>query len=160
VNLLACDSKASALIAAFAPVSAANYLTPGGKEPACNPARTPIPMLEFHGWKDATILYDGGDNTRDDGVTSPIPEWIDDWVTRDGCFPSQNHTTKLCGKRKPPVTKYTWDCKGATNVVQHYNISNLKHDWPSINGNSETSRSTCFDATALIMEFFGQHQLP
>lgn len=158
--LLACDPKASALIAAFAPVSAANYLLSNGKEPACNPSRTPIPLLEFHGWKDATILYSGGDNTRKDGVTPPLPEWIDDWATRDGCTVSKNHTTTLCSPERPVVTHYSWDCKGIEGVVQHYNISNLKHDWPSIDGNSETNRRTCFNATTLIMDFFGKHELP
>jgi poly(3-hydroxybutyrate) depolymerase len=158
--LLACDPNASALIAAFAPVSAANYLLADGKEPACHPSRSPIPLLEFHGWKDTTIFYEGGNNTRDDGVTPPIPEWIDDWATRDGCTVSQNHTTMLCSSKKPVVTHYSWDCKGVEGVVQHYNISNLHHDWPSIDGNSETTRSTCFNATTLIMDFFGKHTLP
>lgn len=159
--LLACDPKASALIAAFAPVAAANYLLPNGDEPACNPARTPIPMLEFHGWVDDTILYGGGNNTRDNGVTPPIPEWIDDWARRDGCTVSANHTTTLCTPDKPVVTHYSWDCQGVEGAVQHYNISNLAHNWPSVPpGNSETTRSTCFNATTLIMEFFGGNELP
>lgn len=160
-SLLACDPKASALIAAFAPVAAANYLLPDGKEPACSPARLPIPLLEFHGWKDKTIKYKGGNNTRDNGVTSPISEWIDDWATRDGCTVSENHTMTLCSPEKPVVTHYSWDCKGVVGALQHYNVSNLRHDWPSIPpGNSETTRNTCFNATTLIMDFFGKHELP
>lgn len=159
--LLACDPKASALIAAFAPVAAANYLLANGSEPACNPARLPIPMLEFHGWEDNTILYIGGNNTRKNGVTPPVDEWIDDWARRDGCTVSENHTMTLCTPDKPVVTHYSWDCDAVEGAVQHYNISNLAHNWPSVPpGNSETERSTCFNATTLIMEFFGKHELP
>jgi hypothetical protein len=46
------------------------------------------------------------------------------------------------------------------DAVVHYNISNLKHAWPSINGNSDGSRTTCFDATSIIMDFFAKHILP
>jgi hypothetical protein len=45
-------------------------------------------------------------------------------------------------------------------AVVHFNISNLKHDWPSIKGNVDSSRSTCFDATSVIMEYFARHSLP
>jgi poly(3-hydroxybutyrate) depolymerase len=160
VNLLACDPKASSIIAAFAPVSGAYYFTKDGKLPACQPSRDPIPILEFHGYLDQTIPYLGGNNTRDNGVTPSIPDWIDDWATRDGCSPAMNQTTTLCGTGKNEVRKYEWDCKGVEGVVQHYNVSNLKHDWPSTTGNSDSSRTTCFDASTLIMEFFGKHSLP
>ncbi|TLD37520.1 carbohydrate esterase family 1 protein [Venturia nashicola] len=159
--ILACDPQASALIAAFAPVAAANYLLPNGSTPSCNPARFPIPMLEFHGWEDKTILYAGGPNTRGNGITPPVNGWIDDWATRDGCTLSANHTSTLCTPDKPVVTHYSWDCKRVKGVVQHYNISNLAHNWPSVPpGNSETTKSTCFDATKLIMEFFAGVELP
>jgi poly(3-hydroxybutyrate) depolymerase len=84
VNLLACDPKASSIIAAFAPVSGAYYLTKEETSPACNPSRSPVPIIEFHGYQDETIPYLGGDNTRDNGITPPIPEWINEWATRDG----------------------------------------------------------------------------
>ncbi|KAE9979347.1 hypothetical protein EG327_007059 [Venturia inaequalis] len=160
VNLLACDPQASSQITAFAPVSAANYLLPSGAAPNCNPARTPIPLLNFHGWADETILYRGGNNTRNDGVTQAVDVWIDEWARRDGCVLSANHTSFLCGPEEPVVTRYSWDCGGVEGTVQHYNVSNLRHDWPSLPpGNAETGRSTCFDATALIMAFFGRFEL-
>jgi poly(3-hydroxybutyrate) depolymerase len=159
VNLLACDSDASSLIAAFAPVSGAYYLNKDGKPPSCNPSRSPIPILEFHGFQDDTIPYLGGNNTRNNGVIPPIPEWIDQWATRDGCVPAQNRTKTLCGEGSKKVIKYDWNCQGVEGVVQHYNISNLKHAWPSTTGNDDGQRTTCFDASTLIMEFFGKHSL-
>jgi len=112
--------------------------------------------MEFHGWLDGTIAYEGGD--RRGSETPPILDWVQDWAKWDGCAPSQSHITQLCGKQKP-VTRYAWNCKSMEDAVVHYNISNLHHDWPSKDGNSETDNNTCFDATKLIMEFFGKHSL-
>jgi poly(3-hydroxybutyrate) depolymerase len=160
VSLLACDQKATSIIAAFAPVSGAYYFTKEGKPPSCNPSRSPIPVLEFHGYQDETIPYLGGNNTRNNGIIPSILEWINDWATRDGCLPVQNRTTTLCGTGKKEVRKYEWNCKGVDGVVQHYNISNLKHQWPSTTGNDDGDRTTCFEASELIMQFFGRHSLP
>lgn len=71
-GLLACDPEATKRIAAFAPVSGAFYLTQNQTLPACTPSRTPIPILEFHGWKDTTIPYLGGINTRGNANSTNI----------------------------------------------------------------------------------------
>jgi poly(3-hydroxybutyrate) depolymerase len=159
VNLLACDSKTSSIIAAFGPVSGAFYLQPNGQLPSCTPSRSPVPIMDFHGWKDKTIPYEGGNNTRGNAMTSPIPQWLFDRATRDGCSPSNNSTSTLCSKKKS-VIRYSWNCRGIQNALVHYNISNFGHYWPSIDGNEDTSETTCFDATSLLMEYFNAHPLP
>jgi poly(3-hydroxybutyrate) depolymerase len=81
--------------------------------------------MEFHGWLDETISYEGGENTRGNAETPPIPVWVDDWAKRDGCSAAQNSSTKLCSGKKS-VIRYAWNCKGMDDAVVHYNISNLK----------------------------------
>jgi len=158
VNLLACDLTASSLIAAFAPVSPAIYLNGDGSFD-CNPtsSRTVIPILETHGYMDKTILYNGSSPR---GKTVDIPNWVDWWAQWNGCSPSQNQTRILCTKDdEMPAIEYWWDCNGVTDAVVHYNISNLKHEWPSTYPNDDGTTTTCFDATTKIMEFFGRHRL-
>lgn len=158
-NLLACDPKASSIIAAFAPVAGAYYLTKAGKPPTCSPSRL-TPILEFHGFQDETAPYAGGNNTRDNGFLPSIPAWVDDWATRDGCVPGRNKTTVLCGEGSKKITRYNWDCQGVLDAVVHYNFTNLKHVWPSREGNDDGDRTTCYDATPLIMDWFSKHVLP
>jgi poly(3-hydroxybutyrate) depolymerase len=158
VNLLACDPEASSVIAAFAPVSAAIYLNADGNF-YCNPtsSRDVIPILETHGFLDRTIFYNGSSPR---GKTVDIPDWIDWWAQRNGCSPSQNRTRLLCTNiDEKPAIEYWWDCKDITDAVVHYNISNLKHQWPSKLSNDDGIITTCFDATTKIMEFFAKHRL-
>ncbi|KAF4301364.1 hypothetical protein GTA08_BOTSDO07207 [Botryosphaeria dothidea] len=147
-TLLACDPDASLKIAAFAPVSPAIYKgvlgAPEGELPACKPGRLPIPILEFHGFKDGQIGYNG---TSQRGDTANIPEYMNDWAARDGFDPDKNKTTALCTDTAFPVAwKHSW----GSGVVQHYNASNLGHSYP----NADDGRQTCYDATPLIMKFF------
>jgi poly(3-hydroxybutyrate) depolymerase len=58
-GVLACDTKLSTKIAAFAPVAGAFYI-PNFIEKGCNPGRPDIPILEFHGGNDGVIPYSGG----------------------------------------------------------------------------------------------------
>lgn len=150
-GLLACDPDATERIAAFAPVSGAFYLNPDGNSPTCNPGRKPIPIMEFHGFNDSTILYAGGPNTRGNAQTSSISSYVDDWARRDGFTVADSNVTYLCsGKMK--VTRYSWD-----DVVIHYNYTNLDHDWPSEEPNGDTqTKLTCAEAeaTSIILEWF------
>jgi poly(3-hydroxybutyrate) depolymerase len=160
VGLLACDQKASKKIAAFAPVSGAFYLnSTTGKPPPCRTSRKLTPILEFHGFEDKTILYGGGNDSSDRGKTVGIVEWVNRWAKRDGFDPWKNDTESVCPKPYKPALRHSWD-----DTVIHYNISNLHHDWPSTYLNDDTknntSLTTCFDATAIIMSFFGNHTLP
>ena len=150
-TILACDPEATKRIAAFAPVSAAIYLDADQQLPSCNPSRTPIPIMEFHGFKDTTIPYLGGENTRGNANSSNIPDWVDGWVKRDGCQVNANKTSYLCSGSKK-VTRYSWD-----DTVVHYNYTNLYHDWPSSFANGDTENAlTCkeAEATSIILKWF------
>lgn len=149
-GILACDLEATKRIAAFAPVSGAFYLNEDQELPACKPSRKPIPIMEFHGWKDTTIPYLGGLNTRKNANITNIATYVDEWATRNGFDVAKNSTTYLCsGNRK--VTRYSWD-----DVVVHYNYTNLYHDWPSSYANGDTENAlTCIEAeaTSIILEW-------
>jgi poly(3-hydroxybutyrate) depolymerase len=155
-GLLACDPVASTRIAAFAPVSGAFYLDNKTHElPACNPGRLPVPLIEFHGLKDSTINYTGGENTRGNAFSTDIITYVDDWAKRDGFPVNANKTSTLCDGPKgfKLVTKYSW----GDDTVAHYAYKNLEHDWPSSFPNGDTSdKLTCKDAeaTSIILAWF------
>ena len=152
VGQLACNPSASAVIAAFAPVSGAFYTDFQGP---CFPSRTPIPILEFHGGADTTIFYEGGEDGSDRGITVPIPDWLHNWTAWDGCAQTAaNETAILVDKEGANnVNRTTWDCGGHAGIVSHYFSSYSKHVWP-------TSENAGYNATSVIMEFFGRHFLP
>lgn len=157
-GLLACDSKATERIAAFAPVSGAFYLDNNTNElPPCNPTTTRdvIPIMEFHGLKDDTIDYTGGPNTRGNANSVNIPLWVDGWATRNGFKINANISIALCKKNRR-VTRYSWN-----DTVVHYAFSNLYHDWPSTFANGDTNLTTCADAdaTSVILEWFKKWKL-
>jgi poly(3-hydroxybutyrate) depolymerase len=150
-GLLACDAQATKRIAAFAPVSGAIYLNADQKLPACNPSRHPIPIMEFHGFKDNTIPYAGGINTRGNANSTNIVTYINAWAKRDGFEVNANKTTYLCSG-KETVTRHSWD-----DVVVHYNYTNVYHDWMSSYPNGDTEKAlTCkeAEATSIILEWF------
>lgn len=150
-GVLACDAVATTRIAAFAPVSGAFYLDANQQPLPCNPSRTPIPLMEFHGWRDKTIPYGGGINTRGNANSTSIVTYVDDWAKRDGFEVAANTTSYLC-KGKMKVTRYSWD-----DVVVHYNYTNLEHDWPSSFPNGDTTDLlTCeeAEATPIILDWF------
>ena len=160
-QVLACDEGATKRVAAFAPVSGAFYLQDGTRDlPPCTPTkdRKVIPIMEFHGWKDKTIPYLGGLNTRGNANSSSIVKWVDSWVKRDGFDVNSNKTTKLCtGKGEKVVIRYSW---GDDEIV-HYNNSNLGHVWPSTFPNEDGDVTTCKEAaaTSVILEWFGRWRL-
>lgn len=150
-TILACDADATKRIAAFAPVSGAIYLNADQKLPACNPSRLPIPIMEFHGFKDTTIPYAGGINTRGNANSTNVVAWVDDWAKRDGFQVAANKTSYLCSGSKK-VTRYSWN-----DTVVHYNYTNLYHDWPSSFPNGDTENAlTCqeAEATSIVLEWF------
>ncbi|THU90111.1 alpha/beta-hydrolase [Dendrothele bispora CBS 962.96] len=162
VGLLACDPGVSAKVAAFATVSGAFYLgvvgAPPGSLPACHPARTPIPLLNFHGLRDPQIAYFGGDNGSHRGQTIAVPEYLEQWVRRDGIRADAGEPNVCQGSGHPRVVKQSW----GNGVLQHYNESNLEHTWPSESPNHsdpDGSTETCYEAAQVIMDFFGQHTL-
>ncbi|ORY16082.1 Alpha/Beta hydrolase protein [Clohesyomyces aquaticus] len=157
-GLLACDKKASRRIAAFAPVSGAFYLDPKTQElPPCNPtqSRDAIPIMEFHGFKDNTINYTGGLNTRKNANSTDVFTWVNAWARRNG-FKNSPTVGDLCGQKARKVTTYNW-----SDTVVHYNYTNLYHDWPSTFPNGDTNLTTCEDAeaTKVILKWFSKWTL-
>ncbi|TVY87610.1 Feruloyl esterase B [Lachnellula willkommii] len=157
-NTLACDATLSARLAAFAPVSGAFYIAGSGCDPAtvtmpCTPARTQIPVLEFHGLKDTTIDYEG-DADRKSACLPAIPHWAQAWAVRDG-LASTNVTSDLTADTKV----YSFGAGDDEGLVTQVTDSKLAHDWPSTVpvGDKETAS---FNATPIIIEFFQKYTLP
>ncbi|KAF1361967.1 hypothetical protein EJ07DRAFT_163870 [Lizonia empirigonia] len=124
-TVLACDADATKRIAAFAPVSGAIYLNADQKLPACNPSRLPIPIMEFHGFKDTTIPYAGGINTRGNANSTNVV--------------AANKTSYLCSGSKK-VTRYSWN-------------ETIPSSFP--NGDTENALTCQeAEATSIILEWF------
>lgn len=156
-NLLACDPTASKRFAAFAPVAGAYYQNvtedncrPNTVKIQCNPGRTPIPMLAFHGTADETIQYAGGG--RRGKCLPSVPHFVREWAGRDD-LGGKNETTTADGG-KVEVSRF-----GDHGEVVHYRIEGLGHAWPSTEPNSDNPAGTYVDATPLIMGFFDQWTL-
>lgn len=73
VGTLACDSEAGGQFAAFAPVAGSFYTDTNETSGDCNPARSPLPILEIHGGVDDTVFYSGGDG--EGGLLPSISDW-------------------------------------------------------------------------------------
>lgn len=73
VNSLACNDTVGGEFAAFAPASGAFYADNDDNYLDCKPARVPVPIVEFHGGKDTTVKYDGGEGSG--GQLPAITDW-------------------------------------------------------------------------------------
>ncbi|EPE24177.1 alpha/beta-Hydrolase [Glarea lozoyensis ATCC 20868] len=153
---LAC-SALSSKIAAFAPVSAAFYIPlpkdtsvcePEFIDIPCKPSRS-VPILEFHGSQDDTIAYAGG--ARSGECLPSVARWVKAWSVRDGLGTCANETVLYGGK----VRK--WEYGGGK--VTGYLTEGLGHAWPSLEANGDNPNGTYFDATPVIMEWFGRWSL-
>lgn len=141
-NVLACTLARR--IAAFAPVSGAFFLTPAG----CNPARA-VPILEFHGTDDPKVPYTGSP-----GVYPAIADWLQTWVTRDGCTVGPSVFFQ-----KDDVTGERWTHCHAGVVVMHYRIEQGGHGWPGDPTPGRGATQT-IQAAPLIWQFFQRSTLP
>lgn len=163
VGMLACDQSLSTRIAAFAPVSGAFYVMPEGDcEPEsvdlpCSAGRSDIPILEFHGGSDPVIPY-YGDAGKRDACLPTIPHWVQTWAKRNDLGTSNKSTS---------ITKAaTWQRFGTGSnlgLVSHvYDGANIGHVWPVTKqtaGGTGDSSTASFDATPMILEFFGNYTL-
>lgn len=159
VGVLACDSAASKLFAAFAPVSGAFYTTvaaknckPDSVQITCNPGRSNIPFIEFHGGADDTILY-AGDARK--GVCLPsIPHYITQWATRNGLSAANSSA---------PFSLDTTEYSFGNGLVRSYFGKKVGHDWPSTLSNADNSRKghapATYNASEVIVEFFKKYSL-
>lgn len=161
VDRLACDSTLRTSFAAFAMCSAALY-SDNSRE-SCPDANPPLPIMEFHGGNDTVIPYTGGKGNG--GQIPSITAWAYWWSLRDGCDhpPKVNNTVVTHGKKSENVQHVAYTCKGRENVVNHYKIDGMGHDWPSTRSNSDNKKDggpTVIDATPLIMDFFNSNSKP
>jgi poly(3-hydroxybutyrate) depolymerase len=152
VNLLACSLEHGGDFAAFAIAAGAFY---ENYTETCKPARSPLPILEFHGSADMTIPYVG--NTK--RYLPPVPDWLAQWADRNGCTQSTNiseiddrvYHTSYCG------------------VTQAYLVEGMHHCWPSTEFTHEnkhcgnqTKPDTLapIEATSIMMNFFDMYTKP
>ena len=145
---LACSPSHGGDFAAFSAVVGAFYgqALPGS---ICHPARSPLPILEFHGTNDKRANYSGDQNARG-GPLPPIQDWLAQWAIRDGCpDPPKNTTEDLPGGK---VHYGAYSCNGVVDAVQHYRVDGMGHVWPKV------SKGNGIDATRLIIEFFRSHR--
>ena len=152
---LACDASINSKIAAFAPVSGAFYIPSSTCNPTtiaipCDKGSRAVPVLEFHGDADTTIPYHGGVESGD--CVPDIPHWVTSWSSRDGLGVRNKTTAGLYGGK---ATRYQFPedpSDPAFGTVTHYRTVGLGHAWPN-------TEITSYDATPIIMEFFGNHTL-
>jgi poly(3-hydroxybutyrate) depolymerase len=142
VNTLAC-SQQGGQFAAFGGVSSALYTDLSGNG-NCTLARTPLPVIQLHGFEDGTIPYKGGP-----GRGGPLPgilEWLSRWAARNRC----GAVTEV--NNGNGIAHLTWDCGGVNDLLQHYRVSPLGHDWPGASGKVDISKR--------MVEFFSLHRRP
>lgn len=73
VDTIACNATVGGEFAAFAPASGSFYTNNDDNHKGCEPARVPVPILEFHGGADTDVKYDGGEG--EGGIEPAIPDW-------------------------------------------------------------------------------------
>ncbi|KFZ23959.1 hypothetical protein V502_01566 [Pseudogymnoascus sp. VKM F-4520 (FW-2644)] len=159
---LACSPGHGGDFAAFAACSGAFY-TDAVEDPndSCHPARSPLPILEFHGTNDSTIPY----KPTGDGAGGPlpqIPDWLAAWGGRNGCAPGYKPVvSQLDGHSDVQKTLYT--CNNVA-VVTGYLISGMGHSWPSTSANSDNQKNgdgpVSIDATPMILDYFRANLKP
>ncbi|ROV98912.1 hypothetical protein VSDG_03787 [Cytospora chrysosperma] len=169
VGVLACDEEMSTRIAAFSPVSGAFYVSDYGDECVpetvsipCSQGRDDIPILDFHGLADTTIKYYGA--KRKGGCLPTIPHWAQEWAKRDG-LGLENDTSTVPGTdENSTAVMYEFGNGTTKGLVTHImDGTDIGHDWPSTESNSDNSRSghaaATFNASSLIIDFFNTYTL-
>ncbi|KAK6360138.1 hypothetical protein TWF730_006291 [Orbilia blumenaviensis] len=149
LNRIACDPVVGANFAAFAPDAGAYTGFEAGGNATCNPYKTPIPIISFHGTNDTTVPYNGRNGTI---ATPPIEYWLQGWIERNKC---DNMTEVLFNGS---AHHFTWTCDGVQGAMQHYRVEGMGHVWPSTEPNfsqvSSGGKPTVIEANDLILRFF------
>jgi poly(3-hydroxybutyrate) depolymerase len=96
-----------------------------------------------------TIAYAGG--ARSGACLPSVPHWLDGWRKRESFGACGNETSLFGGKVKK--TEF------GGGKVTGYLVEGLGHAWPSVEPNGDNPNGTYFDATPLIMEWFGRWSL-
>ncbi|KAI0378839.1 carbohydrate esterase family 1 protein [Hypomontagnella monticulosa] len=163
VGRLACDSRLSSRIAAFAPVSGAYYIKEIDQESECDPAtvkvpcdasRADLPIMAFHGGADNTIKYHG--DFRSGACLPDVSSWARQWALRDGLSGTPVNST-IAGSDNGVIMTYG---NGLVRMV--YDGDDISHVWPSTAKNDDNKgvRLAAFNASSYIMDFFRKHELP
>ncbi|KAH8833346.1 carbohydrate esterase family 1 protein [Flagelloscypha sp. PMI_526] len=158
LDSLACNKEVGGQFAAFAPASGSFYTDLNGPNNGCTPARSPLPILEFHGGNDQSVFYAGGAGSG--GQLPAISDWLNSWAQRNGCTgpPSVEDTND--GK----VHHYKWTCNGVEGALEHYKVDDMGHVWPSTEINFSQLAAgegpTYIQASDLVMKFFDKFSLP
>ena len=132
LDSLACDANVGGEFAAFAPASGSFYTDLEGPNNGCAPARSPMPILEFHGGNDKSVHYEGGEG--EGGIEPPISDWLSWWAERNGCTtpPVQEDTFDN------DVHHLTYSCAGeqGEGALQHWKVDDMG---TSVDNSSEDS---------------------
>ncbi|KAL1849172.1 hypothetical protein VTK73DRAFT_9931 [Phialemonium thermophilum] len=156
VGTLACNDTVGGEFAAFAPVAGAFYTDAHGT--GCTPARSLVPIVEFHGGSDASVLYDGGQG--EGGYEPPIPTWLGYWAERNGCQNPPSNESSF----DDDVHHLTWTCRGVYGALQHYKVDDMRHQWPSEEINFSQLAAggwpTHIEASSIIQGFFDSFTRP
>lgn len=152
VDTLACSNDHGGDFAAFAPVSGAFYDELDNSN--CHPARSSMPILEFHGANpDNNHIRNAGGpfvpGSSDD--VPPIPDWLNRWAIRNGCS-DPTPIPLSTGKNGGDVSITTYSCSCVDGVVQGYKIDSMGHYWPSV-----AAKTARIDATPLIVDCFNAY---
>ncbi|KXJ89957.1 Alpha/Beta hydrolase protein, partial [Microdochium bolleyi] len=150
----------------------------------CNPGRKGIPIMAFHGNGDTIVPYPGGDQGPSHLACAPgLNHWIADWARLNGLDPEDIRTSDRTSDRLPapfPASRTTsgaglggdrnkklgadskryvygehTDPRGLVSLVWHGG----EHEWPKTYEFNERPVTATFNATEMILEFFGRFSL-
>lgn len=150
VDTLACSDNGDEF-AAFAMASAALYTDT--KESGCPKRRA---ILESHGDNDTTIPY----HPTKDGKGGPLPDisqWVSWWGERTCPGAAPVNSGDLGG-----YNTTTYSCGSYDKVIDHYQVFDLGHCWPSSTGDNFDAEngSGCddkvLDFTQVVLNFFAK----
>jgi len=148
--LLAC--KLADRITAIGSVSGA-YIYPLNE---CTPSR-PVPMIAFHGTSDPIVPYHGGPSSSFRLPFPAIPDWIQEWASRNGC---DDRPAELPSSGEVSGITYTHCYQNAD--VAFYTIQGGGHAWPGGEAMPEIivgHTTQDIDATEVMWEFFMQYSM-
>ncbi|KAB8349403.1 hypothetical protein FH972_023430 [Carpinus fangiana] len=177
LDSLACNDTIGGEFAAFAAAAGSFYTDTKDTKNDCKPARPLTPFLEFHGLKDESVHYTGGQG--EGGLEPAISDWLNWWASRNEC-------------KAPPVRKdsfggdvhhLSWSCTTlqGNGSLQHWKIDDmselqsptlwlvdangaLEHVWPSKLPNfsqlAAGDTPTHVQASKLVVDFFDNFVRP
>lgn len=111
----------------------------------CSPI--PTKQIDFHGTKDNTMKYDGGERHGADYM--PVTQVMEEAAERNHCAPEPD-----VAEYSRPGEEFIWQrCDAA---LRHYRLDGSTHIWPGADGDKGPGENTADDfATREILDFFG-----